>query len=121
MKRRTFVLIPLLMPFLNGAANAKPTREPQFSYVNLLENLTNPAAAAELGEQYLKTNPSMSARARLEEAVGNESATIFSSSIFELKRAKDFELGEIVCVEGWVLSKAELSLCALIHLETLSS
>jgi len=128
MKRRNFIFTPFLLIAGNSLAGIQrdagyslnPSSQ---SVAQLLKQFREPLFAAEVGKQYLYDNPSLD-KQELAFAIGlNDSSESYHSVYqqFENKKARDFEVGNTLCIEGWVLSKAEVSLCALAFIATLNS
>ena len=128
MKRRNFIFTPFLLLAGNGFASSQFNAG---SYPNhsiegvatLLKQFRNPAFVAEVGEHYLNKNPDLNEQNLISATGLNEGLEGIGSVSreFQSKKAHDFEMGNIFCLDGWVLSKAEVSLCALAHITTLNS
>ena len=73
----------------------------------------HPDTAREVGQIYLQAYPRHAKRAYLEHQVGlNHPLDPIKS--FEAKREQDFLVGNTVTLDGWVLAKAEVCVCALL-------
>lgn len=137
MKRRNFIFTPFLLVAgnslfaRNSFANSKFKVGDSLSastqeVTALLKKFRRPLSAAAVGKQYLHDNPSLDEQ-KLIGSVGlsNDSSNGFESDdsvhqLFASKKAHDFEVGNILCLNGWVLSEAEVSLCALAFIATLN-
>lgn len=91
----------------------------------LLRCFSNPAEAAEVGRRYLAGKPELADVEQLMRDVGLDDANSSAQDAtvngqFEAAKRHDFTVGNTVCLEGWILSKAEASLCALAYLSPLN-
>jgi len=128
MKRRTFIWTPLLLSLglsLRPGAHANTalalTRQDRLKCGPLLRCFTNSAYAAEVGRRYLADKPEPANVEQLMRDVGLNSAQVATvNDQFEAAKRHDFTVGNTICIEGWVLSKAEASLCALAHLSSIN-
>lgn len=127
MKRRHFILTPFLFAVGNSFANPQPCLDYFANSLTpdtqeLLQLLQSPHAAA-VGKQYLLDNPALANEHKLKCAVGlrSELAKGSAKHQFEAQKMLDFETGNIQCIDGWVLSNAEVSLCALAAMITLKN
>jgi len=130
MNRRHFILTPVLFAVGNcfaddhdhGQVNSSPQPLSADTH-ELLRLLKNSQSAAELGRQYLSDKPELANEAILNRAVGvnNQQDHASAKRLFEAQLVLDFESGNIQCIDGWVLSNAEVSLCALAAMATSNS
>ena len=125
MKRRNFILTSLLFASGNCLASAQNSSDQaplllDAASQEAMRLLKNPSSAAELGRQYLALNPSLANALDLKRAIGLDGADNYASvkRRFDWQQANDFEQGNIQCIDGWVLSNAEVSLCALAAMAT---
>jgi len=130
MKRRTFIWTPLLLslglslrPDVHANSALASTRQDRLRCEPLLRCFTNPADAAEVGRRYLTDKPELANVEQLMRDLGLNSAHASDqvatvNDQFEAAKRHDFTVGNTVCLEGWVLSKAEASLCALAYLSS---
>lgn len=121
MKRRTFFGISSLL--LTSKVSVANTTPEHASHVmpsacdELLCYIENPAEAAAIGSDYLTTNPDLNDTSRLLKSAGVHATKAGEVvSAFESQRQTDFAAGDTVVVDGWVLSNAEMSLCALVYI-----
>lgn len=115
MKRRTFFLTSLLI-FMNKSVSGKSTSvDDRFAtsddFHELLSAHNSPHELARLGDQYLRLAPAFNDADVLFLNLGLDNPSSDKLRLYEQKRARDFQLGDTVSVDGWVLSKAEVSLC----------
>ena len=125
MKRRNFILTPVLFAIGDCFAD---TRNRIDHYPKLLSTdtqqllriLNNPQSAAELGRQYLSDKPALANEQMLKQALGVNGEKDYASAkqLFEAQQILDFEKGNVQCIDGWILSNAEASLCALAAMAT---
>jgi hypothetical protein len=96
----------------------------QATRAGILERLTAPlsgsAAAQRLGTLYLERYPDESVPERLASLVLEDvDASALSAgpedvaAAFRTRTARDFDEGRVVEVDGWILSRTELRVCAL--------
>lgn len=80
---------------------------------------SDPAGAAEVGRRYLAAYPSKNSRAALlADLIETNSMCAPSASEhpFALWQQRDFRDGAVVQLDGWILARTEVSLCALLYL-----
>jgi len=120
MKRRTFISMPLFGFFscsvIARPTETKPVKETPYAlptvFFELLSIFDSPQEAASLGQLYLKNNNFLRDHMTLLSAMGiNEKFPHDPISLFEKRRAHDYQFGNTVILDGWVLSAAEVSLC----------
>lgn len=121
MKRRTFFgLSALLLTSKMAMAHGKTKFEinPALDLCDeLLCYLKHPSEAASIGYDYLMNHPDLNDTMQLIKSVGVDTASSGQFvSKFEAQREHDFTIGNTVIVDGWVLSNAEISLCAIASL-----
>ncbi|HTK98330.1 MAG TPA: hypothetical protein VL379_09925 [Pseudomonadales bacterium] len=83
---------------------------------------SRPADAAEVGRRYLAAYPTKSSRDvlwadLLETHTACTANASTSEHVFSQWQQRDFRDGTVVQLDGWILARAEVSLCALVHLE----
>lgn len=124
MTRRTFLLLTTTgivgtaLPTLTGCRN--PVEYPSsVSQPQSIPQIRDSAQIDALGKAYLKKAPSEKDKRtlvrRLLTDAPSDSAAI--PSFLEQKISQDFETGDTVMVNGWVLSRTEARQCALFSLE----
>jgi len=120
MKRRTFLCIPIL-----GLFSSAIFRRDEASYPVNLNNKTrtifeelstifsDPNDAAYIGKKYLSTHPELLNHNQLMQDMGIKINSLNENVIseFENQRYEDYRLSKTIIIDGWVLSKAEVSLC----------
>lgn len=134
MKRRTFIWTPLLLSLgvsskLNAQAASIIDQQTKANYQPLLQRFRDSSDAAEVGRHYLADKPQLANIERLTRDLGlapldtsNENTQAENViNQFEGAKQHDFTVGNTVCIEGWVLSKAEASLCALAYLSSINA
>lgn len=92
--------------------------------------LPHAAGAARLGRRYLALAPAEADPGRLLHALSKDHADLAAASrtgadieiraILGRCRQRDFAAGNTVLVDGWILSRTEARLCALVALETMA-
>lgn len=83
---------------------------------------SHPADAAEVGRRYLAAYPAKASRtALLADLIETNSAcaggSCASGHPFTRWQERDFRDGAVVQLDGWILTRTEVSLCALLYLE----
>ncbi len=83
---------------------------------------SHPADAAEVGRRYLAAYPAKTSRAALlADLIETNSAcsggACASEHPFARWQQRDFRDGAVVQLDGWILARTEVSLCALLYLE----
>ncbi len=127
MKRRNFLQTPLLFAFGNAFASSAHSADnfiasSDSDVQEIQALLRNPHTAAQVGKKYLLDNPKLANRKKLRCAVGlHAQASSSAKSLFKAQQQLDFEAGNIHCLDGWVLSNAEVSLCALATITSIKS
>ena len=81
-----------------------------------------PEHAVDVGLRYLQAHPEKADRHALIDDLmgpGDESVTASSSlaTLVAQWQERDFGQGAVVMLDGWVLARTEVSLCALLYLE----
>ena len=103
--------------------SAAVTTPPGHSFESELATLfSTPQHAVEIGMRYLQLNPDKADRhTLLNDLFGRTSTSRKSpSSLADLVsglQERDFRDGVVVVLDGWVLARAEVSLCALLYLQ----
>jgi len=118
MKRRTFFgLSALLLTSKVSMAHDLKANSVTGLCDELLCYLQHPAEAASIGHSYLTRHPELNNAAQLIKQAGVSTANSgqFINN-FEAQRERDFAKGNTVLIDGWVLSNAEISLCAIASL-----
>ena len=118
MKRRNFILG--LAGGLAGLLYLNTPEGTERSAVGSIEDqlktlFSNSDNAREVGQIYLQANPQHAKRSYLEHQVGLN-GPLGPVESFEAKREQDFLIGNTVILDGWVLAKAEVCVCALLAL-----
>jgi hypothetical protein len=115
MKRRKFIYFGLAgtvaasLP-VSYCGNRDATGEPAF-----LTSLLKPAQVKEIGKAYLQQFPSESDRKKLS-ALLSAGEKRPSASSLNIKIQEDFKKGNVVVVQGWVISVTEARQSALYYL-----
>jgi hypothetical protein len=110
-----------LATFAAGSARdiARRNQLPVFE-AELRRLFSKPADAAEVGRRYLAAYPAKSSRealvADLLETHAVCAANASSEHVFSQWQQRDFSDGTVVQLDGWILARCEVSLCALVHL-----
>ena len=123
MNRRHFaVTAAALAAFGFGLA----TREDRFRF-NAFETqlrglFSRPAHAAEIGRRYLAAYPAKASRKTLLADLSETHAACSARARtpehwFARWLERDFHAGAVVQLDGWILARAEVSLCALVYLD----
>jgi hypothetical protein len=108
-----------------AVAPMRPSRDPVVEH--LLSYLTSPSSAQVIGREYLVTHPEEQSIQRLMESIVPSAADIDAAVDGRLLRVSvhryihsrilsDFEVGDVIQLQGWILSVTEVRLCALIAL-----
>jgi hypothetical protein len=113
MNRREFelVVLGLCAVAINGD---RPGEIPDFGIY-----VCDRAAAAAVGERYLRAYPEERDRRRLLEALslpGPGSSPAVLARALERRIRADFAAQRTVLIDGWLLARAEAAICALIAL-----
>lgn len=106
---------------------ARPADAGSTAAGRLAELLPHAAGAARLGRRYLALAPAEADRRRLLDALSKDHAGLAVASRTgadgEIRgvvggcRQRDFVAGNTVTIDGWILSRTEARLCALVALE----
>jgi hypothetical protein len=83
---------------------------------------SQPAHAAEVGRRYLAAYPAKATRSALWADLVETHAACSAHACtprhwFARWLERDFHDGVVVQLDGWILARAEVSLCALVHLD----
>lgn len=124
MLRRNFLLTFGQMALVAGLTSAEftlPARGGEVAGAGVLQALfRNIEDAAELGRRYLRDFPHEANKERLLSTLSVAlGASLLSCDRMVLRcairdlRARDFTDGDVVIVDGWILSRCEARLCAL--------
>jgi hypothetical protein len=94
-----------------------PTLEAQ-----LRRLFSRPGHAAEVGHRYLAVYPAKASREALLADLGETHAACSTRACTPQHRfarwlERDFHAGAVVQLDGWILARAEVSLCALVYLD----
>lgn len=92
-----------------------------------IQKLFSDAESAKIvGRRYLALNPHKSSRTVLLKDSGLKAVRMtppdnssYLKKEFDLCRENDFLVGNIIMVDGWVLSQSEVSLCAFLALNSI--
>jgi hypothetical protein len=120
MNRRTFASWSLLA--LGTAFFRAPTgRETGSDLTSQLNALFSaPSDAIALGRRYLALHPAMAARERLMRNLGvaSDGSRLKAPLLEIVSRARDtdFRDGNMVVLDGWILARSEIAVCALLAL-----
>ena len=124
MNRRQFSIAATALAALpTGAAISHAVTTPGSSFESELARLfSTPQHAIDIGRRYLQLNPEKAdRRALLNDLFGRSSISSKSrSSLADLVsgwQERDFRDGVVVVLDGWILARAEASLCALLYLQ----
>ena len=121
MKRRNFIMaMSSTLASLHFSGNASGNQRPDLnsSTQDQLKAMFNdPDNARDIGRFYLNAYPDHATRAYLEQQIGLGNSLDPVKS-FEDKRQQDFLVGNTVTMDGWVLAKAEVCVCALLAMST---
>lgn len=121
MERRQFSLILLVGCSLLGLTRFAWSSNPTTRSISIVANLfTHHDSAIHLGQHYLTLFPQEANYDWLvNQTLPHEYAHIQSQSLkqtLRMQRGKDFYEGNTVIIDGWVLSRTEARLCALLAL-----
>ncbi len=124
MNRRQFSIAAMgLAAFPLGApvSNALVARDPAFES-ELQKLFSTPQHAVDIGLRYLQAHPEKADRRTLIRDVmgrGVISSTSHDSlpNLVSAWQERDFRDGAVVVLDGWVMARAEVSLCALLYLK----
>lgn len=126
MKRRAFLksgMALMLGSWLALPANlfARVSVPAQNKHLKLLFALTaelNIPHIAELGKHYLSEHPEESDSAWLKHNLLMKGPAVIEvvKQAFKTRVQQEFERGELVFVQGWIISRTEARLCALYHI-----
>lgn len=124
MNRRQFsIAATALAAFPTVAATSHAVATPGRSFDSELARLfSTPQHAIDIGRRYLELNPDKADRRALLNDLFGRSATSSTSrsSLTDLVSRwleRDFRDGVVVVLDGWILARAEASLCALLYLQ----
>jgi hypothetical protein len=120
--RRHFALTALAA-FGFGYANDDTRRVRNSLFEAQLSRLfSQPAHAAEVGRRYLAAYPAKATRKALwgdlvETHAACSTHACTPQQWFSRWTERDFQAGLVVQLEGWILARSEVSLCALVYLD----
>ncbi|MEJ1221444.1 hypothetical protein [Sediminicola sp. 1XM1-17] len=123
MKRRNFFLlslaglatiaVPSYLVWKSREDKINPLCEPK-----ILTTILEPSAIVEIGLQYRRQFPESGLEKKLEEMLGKNmdlnNSTI--EDLLENKIKRDYERGNTVMLDGWILSETEAIQCALLSI-----
>jgi hypothetical protein len=126
-KRRTFLSMTIAGAFtpyassLTAAASAVPRDSKTYlvsikeALAALLSDLSAPKA---IGDRYLKLHPEKGNLAMLfaEAGLSEKMSARSCKEIIYTKRQQDFLRGETITLDGWILVKSEVGVCAILAL-----
>jgi hypothetical protein len=123
MKRRIFIKFSgytaaaVAIPFLNSCK--ENAFNPAIAQPQFLSHFFDEKTTLETGQVYLKQRPEENNKNKIVDLLTNKSSVSATSDAKTVyadmgkKVQQDFEKGEIVIVDGWVLSVTEARQCAL--------
>jgi len=130
MKRRHFIFYTVFstaavsIPFLN-CSSPDPELDKKLAMPETLAQTYDEKTIMEIGQAYGKTYPDEYSISDLEKLLtktetgksiaGSETAEMINSTLNEMVK-KDFQTGDTVVLNGWILSKTEARQCALFTL-----
>ena len=130
MKRRHFIFYTVIstaavsIPFLN-CSSPDPELDKKLAMPETLAQTYDEKTIMEIGQVYGKTYPDEYSISDLEKLLtktetgksiaGSETAEMINSTLNEMVK-KDFQTGDTVVLNGWILSKTEARQCALFTL-----
>ena len=130
MKRRHFIFYTVFstaavsIPFLN-CSSPDPELDKKLAMPETLAQTYDEKTIMEIGQVYGKTYPDEYSISDLEKLLtktetgktiaGSETAEMINSTLNEMVK-KDFQTGDTVVLNGWILSKTEARQCALFTL-----
>jgi len=130
MKRRHFIFYTVIstaavsIPFLN-CSSPDPELDKKLAMPETLAQTYDEKTIMEIGQAYGKTYPDEYSISDLEQLVtktetgksiaGSETAEMINSTLNAMVK-KDFQTGDTVVLNGWILSKTEARQCALFTL-----
>ena len=130
MKRRHFIFYTVIstaavsIPFLN-CSSPDPELDKKLAMPETLAQTYDEKTIMEIGQAYGKTYPDEYSISDLEKLLtktetgktiaGSETAEMINSTLNEMVK-KDFQTGDTVVLNGWILSKTEARQCALFTL-----
>ena len=124
MNRRQFSIAATALAALPaGAAMSHAATTSGSSFESELARLfSTPQHAIDIGKRYLQLNPEKAdRRALLNDLFGRSSISSKSRSslagLVSVWQERDFRDGVVVVLDGWILARAEASLCALLYLQ----
>ena len=130
MKRRHFIFYTVIstaavsIPFLN-CSSPDPELDKKLAMPETLAQTYDEKTIMEIGQAYGKTYPDEYSISDLEKLLtktetgksiaGSETAEMINSTLNAMVK-KDFQTGDTVVLNGWILSKTEARQCALFTL-----
>ena len=122
MKRRQFIGLSaylaatLAIPLLDGCATGN--NEAAVSEPVILLHTVNAKSVIETGQAYLKQFPDENTKDKLRQLLLDKDAPLSAGAkgiheYFKSKTVEDFNTGQTLIVNGWVLSRTEARQCAL--------
>ena len=119
MKRRTILCMPILGLFsslsysANDSLRQELNQQARIIFSDLSSVFSDIKSAASIGEKYLLKNPELNNSTQLLSNLGFQNNLVGGNPVilFEKQRADDYRYSNTINLDGWVLSKAEVSLC----------
>ena len=120
MKRRNFVILTgvgisaIILPTLYYKYN-NPEYNPLLTEPEFLSSIWDANTIQQTGEIFREQFPSENSERKLVNLLSSDSSSdmIGSTEIMNQKILKDYIIGNIVMIDGWILSKTEARQCAL--------
>jgi hypothetical protein len=127
MKRRTFLSMTIagaLTPYASSLTAAAPAvpRDSKTRLESIKEALralfSDVSAPKAIGDRYLKLHPEKGNLAMLlgDAGISEKMSARSCKQIVCTKRQQDFLRGETITLDGWILAKSEVSVCAMLAL-----
>ncbi len=123
MKRRNFILsvvagLSIIATKWHSRSGNKHAAGPDRALLvsGLTELFSDVKTATDVGELYLRTYSGNVSLAHLLSGVGidPQSSRVLSSADFHSRRQRDFQEGQTVLINGWLMARSELCACALL-------
>lgn len=115
-RRELFRLAGGLVVGAVGLAVAGEALDPRSGASLARSWLRDPATAIDLGSRYLGVHPEEGDSVFLLERSLGAGSAVGAARRFATLRRREFARGDTVVLEGWVVSRAEARLCALLAL-----
>ncbi|WP_194774569.1 hypothetical protein [Pararhodonellum marinum] len=118
MKRRNFMLlvsagvVAVSVPFVNQVYFDIPDYDKESIFPQFLSLIWDEESISDIGAKYAAKFPEESRERSLAKALFSDSASQSKDKLLALTQS-DFFNGNLVTIDGWVLSKTEARQCAL--------